>query len=529
MGWGWEVKTPKKWTGPAPVHGARESALKMANEARELWKSGRVRESIERLEAAQRRDPGNPEICIGLAKALAASHDHARSDEWVKKAFALAPHSGDLQLEAALHYQQAGRIPQAIACLEEALRLQPGNVQAQAILAEISERQHDLDKALLWAEKVRKFVPHHPGVKMLEGRVQRRLGNLERSESLLRDAAVTPGIHPEIAYRCWMETGLTLDRMGRYDDAMELFLRAKKLALPFAEAHWAALTDINRRGAETLSQCRGETFRKWQAAAPNLAPARRMSLLCGHPRSGTTLLEQILAAHPDAATLEESRILHDNAYLPLNHQRAPGTALLDVLDTAPDASIAQARGEYWRCAEAELGKEVGSRLLLDKNPAFNVLLIPLTRIFPEAKLLVSIRDPRDVVMSCFMQPIGLNPLTSAYLSLDRTAAQYSTFMNFLLSLLKMLPQAQLQVRYEDLVSAPEATDRRVLEFLGLPWDPAVLKSHEASRGRWIKSSAYDVVTQPVYTTSAGKWKNYARHLEPHLAALAPMMETLGYK
>src|SRR5207302_5661447 len=140
-----------------------------------------------------------------------------------------------------------------------------------------------------------------------------------------------------------------------------------------------------------------------------------------------------------------------------------------VLDSAPPSRLRQSREDYFRFTELFLGKTIGDRLLTDKNPALNVLIPAVVRLFPEAKLLIALRDPRDVCLSCFMQPLALNPVSSAYLTLEGTATQYASVMGFWRAMLPRMRNASLEVRYEELVEDLESAARRVLDFLGVTW------------------------------------------------------------
>ena len=512
---------------PPPSPG-RKAALRLADEARDLWRQGKWPEAIEHLELALKKDPKNPEICVGLAKAHASCHRHDCAMDWLKKAFAMAPDSAQLQLESALQLHQFGRIDQAVICLQKTLQLQPGNITAQSLLAEIAEHQHALDKALEHVERVRAFAPQHPGMQLLMGRIFRRQGKWDQAETKLRDLATTHGLPAELAYRGWMELGHVFDAQKQYDDAMAAFQRGKSFLIPKAPQQWALLQTVHDRMAEMLALSNAELFQKWKSALPSLTPGRRISLLCGHPRSGTTLVEQVIDAHPQAISLEETRILHDNAYLPLTRDMAPETSILKVLNDASDQTLRDARAEYWRCAEGFLGESIGDRLLVDKNPAFSILLLPLARFFPEAKILVALRDPRDVVLSCFMQPLSLNPVSSSYLTLEKTVEQYAGVMQFLNRLRPLLPQDTLEVRYERFVSNPEPESRRLLDFLGLPWDPGVMQFHDRAREKWVRSPTYDAVSQPIHQKAVGRWQGYAHYLEPQLPKLKSLMDSMGY-
>src|SRR5262249_5880433 len=147
-----------------------------------------------------------------------------------------------------------------------------------------------------------------------------------------------------------------------------------------------------------------------------LQPPHRIALLCGHPRSGTTLLEQVLDTHPDIVSAEETQIFHDEAYLPLSRAYPHGASILALLDSTPVSLLGGSREKYFRYTELFLGSAIGSRLLLDKNPSLSVMVPVVARIFPEIKFVAALRDPRDVCLSCFMQPLPLSPVSSAYLS-----------------------------------------------------------------------------------------------------------------
>src|SRR6185295_8335635 len=131
---------------------------------------------------------------------------------------------------------------------------------------------------------------------------------------------------------------------------------------------------------------------------------------------------------------EETKIMHDEAYLPLIRDFPEGTSVLQALDSTPRSAILFARENYFRCTEMFLQKPISGRLLVDKNPALNVLIPMVVRVFPEVKFLVALRDPRDVILSCFMQALPLTPISSSYLSLEGTVQQYASVMGFWLEM-----------------------------------------------------------------------------------------------
>ena len=152
----------------------------------------------------------------------------------------------------------------------------------------------------------------------------------------------------------------------------------------------------------------------------------------------------------------------------------------------------------------------------------------LIRVFPEIKLLIALRDPRDVCLSCFMQPLSLNPVSSAYLTLAGTVAQYASVMGFWRTLLPRLRNAWLEVRYEDVVENLEKAAHRTLAFLDLGWNEQVLRYHEHAQGKQLRSPSYAEVTRPVFKSALGRWRNYQKYLEPFIEPLGPFLSAYGY-
>lgn len=267
---------------------------------------------------------------------------------------------------------------------------------------------------------------------------------------------------------------------------------------------------------------------RWAAGTTDLQPARRVAFLCGHPRSGTTLLEQLLDAHPEIISAEETHIFHDEAYLPLSRGFSTSSSVLEVLEAAAPTQLRQARDNYFRFTELLLRQSIGDRVLIDKNPALNILIPAVIRIIPEAKFLVALRDPRDVCISCFMQHLAINPVASSYLTLEGTVRQYASVMGLWRVLLQRMNNPRLEIRYEDSVADLEGVARRTLDFLGVGWDASVLRYFEHARQKPVRSPTYAEVTKPIYRSAVGRWKNYEKFLEPHMAQLAPFIEAFGY-
>src|SRR5262249_52449039 len=265
-----------------------------------------------------------------------------------------------------------------------------------------------------------------------------------------------------------------------------------------------------------------------RADAANLQPPRRIALLCGHPRSGTTLLEQVLDAHSEVISAEETKLMHDDAYLPLIKDFPEGTSVLQALDTMPTSLICSARENYFRCAELLLGKTIERRLLLDKNPSLNLMIPMVVRVFPETKFLIALRDPRDVIISCFTQALPLTPISSAYLSLEGTVSQYLNVMGFWLEMAPRMADRWRYVRYEEMIDDLPVVALSFLTFLALPLEKDVLKFYEHARPRVVIPPSHADVQKPLSRTAVGRWRNYEKYLAPYLPQLARFIKEFGY-
>jgi hypothetical protein len=150
------------------------------------------------------------------------------------------------------------------------------------------------------------------------------------------------------------------------------------------------------------------------------------------------------------------------------------------------------------------------------------------RLFPEMKLLIALRDPRDVVLSCFMQYLPLNTNSVCYLTLERAAERYAFDMGAWLHLREVLPKCWLEVRYEEVVDDIAREAHRALEFLGLKWDAAVLNYRERLATKAVASPTYEAVKKPVYSSSIGRWRHYEQYFSPNLDRLASVVKAFGY-
>jgi len=248
-------------------------------------------------------------------------------------------------------------------------------------------------------------------------------------------------------------------------------------------------------------------------------PRRSPAFLVGFPRSGTTLLDTFLMGHPDTAVLEEF------------HMLGAAEAMLGNIAHLPDRTpeeLEQARRAYFVELDRHVDRDFGG-LIVDKLP-LNMLGLPVIHsLFPDARIIFAQRHPCDAVLSGFMQSFTLNDAMACFLTIDGAAGLYDSAMSLFSASRDALPIASHTLVYEQLVADPEAALRPLIDFLGLAWRPALLDYRSTAKARGaIITPSYDQVVQPLTKAPSGRWRRYARELEPVLPILLPWAERLGY-
>ena len=198
------------------------------------------------------------------------------------------------------------------------------------------------------------------------------------------------------------------------------------------------------------------------------------------------------------------------------------------MPTIPDDEIQRARDAYYVKA-GELTPLVPGNLLVDKNPLTMNLLPIVRRVFPDARIILALRHPCDVVLSCFVSNFRLNDGMSNFIRLDTAAELYDLSFSYFEQVQKLMPMPTHVVRYESIVEDRTSELQGLFEFLGLDWHDAVLdhQTTALNRGR-IKTASYAQVVEPIYKRSAGRWQHFRKHLEPILPVLAPWAAKFGY-
>lgn len=353
-------------------------------------------------------------------------------------------------------------------------------------------------------------------------RVRQREGKTVEALKQYEALAAHPGLQPNVRVAVHGHIGECLHRLERYADAFAHYTIANELQRnQYAGQHANDMGFLSVSLMERLSDfitCR--PVLTWSPAPPcSHSPV----FLVGFPRSGTTLLDQILSSHPDVTVLEERDTL-----APVCSRLFPAGGDATFLADISGDQIEQMRQLYWEKVLECLPRHSIRKVFVDKLP-LNAALLPLIhRIFPEARIVFAIRDPRDGVLSCFQQRFAMNGAMYQLLQIDTAASYYSSVMKLVDQSRRLLPLKLQQVRYEDVVSQFDARIRELLAFLELPWDDEVRNHVATARRRVINTPSATQVVQPLYGSSVGKWRQYEPQLAPVLGTLKPWVAAFGY-
>jgi len=495
--------------------------------ARSLWLAHRFEESVQLFERAVQKYPQNLVALVDASRALGARFEIAKAETMLDRLSKLGASDPKLLHLAGQSYRMIYRPEKAIHCFERVLAITKQIPDSQLELAVLYERRHRVEEAYALIEDCLRAAPDYLEAALFKARLLRRMKDPAAAEALFRKLAADDQAHPLVRAQAWTEIAQRLDQEGDYDAAMGAMLNCKailrKEETPLLRES-EALQQHLRNLAESLTR---EHFQRWLAAGQAFAP-RKLAVLTSFPRSGTTLLEQVLDSHPGLVSSDEREAFGRDIFPAMWRSEKTPLPTSEALDVIPAERLAAQRERYLAYMAAALNEPLAERLHLDKNPTMTLLLPGLLRLLPEAKLVIALRDPGDVVISCFMQYLPLNPNSVCFLTLERAAKRYVHDLGVWLKLRPKLCAPWLEVRYEDCIADLEREARRALEFLGLPWDARVLQYRERLKTKAVSSPTYEAVSKPLYTSAIGRWRNYQKHLEPCLEILRPCAEAFGY-
>jgi Tfp pilus assembly protein PilF len=483
---------------------------------------GRYAEALADFECARAAFPHDAALLHSIGLCLFHLGQFRRAANVLDRSVTIAPQSAETHYLRALALQAAGEIEAAERALERTLALAPDHVDATTRLAAIREQKGHAPDATRLAERALSLDPDRADAALVLVRTEIEKKDYASAEHRLRASLENPDFtgSPRIAALGLL--GDVLDFQDRPGEAFAMYNAANDAC----RSLYAPEFTVGR----ALDNVRGivawlERANPWPptepAALPAEAPAAHVFLL-GFMRSGTTLLESILASNPQTVASDEGDFLRDAAQTFLGSD-----AGLDRLALLGKDELARWRLEYWRGAFNKMGSLAG-RTFIDKMP-FNSVRLPLiAKLFPDARVIFAVRDPRDVVLSVFRNRFVVQSDTFEFLRLEDCAQYYDAVMRLAMLCFAKLPLHVYQVAYEDMVEKFDETVRAICAFAGVAWDDAMRDFRRGTRAVNIASVSAAQVRRGLYKGAIGQWRRYAGELEPVFPVLEPWIGKLGY-
>ncbi len=467
---------------------------------------GRPEEAAEAFREAATRNPTDPQGWNNLA---VVNEDMGRlrdALDYYERALEAASDFPQALHGRATVLGQLRRFDEARQAYEKLLRHFPDDKTLMLEYAEFMEQANRPDEAARYLPGPGSLRDKHADARAeyLRAQLLIRKGELEPALRSLEEARRRTGMD-FLSYR----EGTILDRLGRYPEAMAAFERANEAR--------ARQKDYERLLAQPVTEYlqhkldTGITRPDAQDHEEGTAAGARLTFVTGLPRSGTTLLDRMLNAHPGIQVLEE-----------LEGLRMAEAAF------AEGAGPEEARRIYWDFVERHVALEAGA-MIVDKNPLHVMHLDILPKLFPEARVVFVLRHPYDAALSCFMQDFNPGPVTARFLDLESTAVLCSQFLELMLQYERAVPDTVIRIQYENLVQDFREEVAGLLQTIGLQWHEAIEDySDIAAKSSPIMTASYEQVTRGLYRSSVERWKHYREWLAPFEDNLGALLAEFGY-
>lgn len=513
-------------------------------------------------EAALARGEGDAYDHAIAALARSAHGDYQAADTLFQRALALEPGNPSTLTSLAIHYRNQSRSRDAVLACDEAIRnvpdypdawiekgailaaggsnaaarasfarateLAPQLPAAHAGLAALAAREGDAETARRHAATALSLDPANAVAINALASAELSSGNVEQACKLLEPLLARLN-QPSI------ERSLSLSIMGDILHCQQNHVAAFS-HYAASKADFAAINASSAAGhldntsfvsaiTEGLEASGRDAWQNPPGAQPTNAAHRHLFLI-GYPRSGTTLVENILASIAGVSALEErpTLVATDREYIAGN--RAEIVAGIERFSQLDASGLEQHRQAYWDQVVVS-GIVANAPCFVDMDPIKGTRLPFIARLFPEARVLIMRRDPRDVVWSCFRTNFAMSSGTLEYTTLERTARHYDALMRLTELAIERLPIKAHIVQYHRLVQAFDLETKAMCEFAGLVWTEAVRDFDRTATRRGVSTASAGQVNRGLYDGTR-QWEAYAENLAPILPILQPWIEKFGY-
>ncbi|HYS46175.1 MAG TPA: sulfotransferase [Rhizomicrobium sp.] len=481
---------------------------------------GRVDAALRDLERARAMAPPDGRTLAAAGRCLTKLGRLEEARLVLDEAVTLAPALAVAHYEKGFALDQMGELLAAQQSYQQAMALDPHLADAPARLAALAARRSDWSRARDLAARALALQPGNAVAQFALVMVDMASGEFTAAEQRARQVAGSSQTTDQARAHALNFLADSLDAQNRPGEAFAAYVAANQILLDL----FASRFESQESGLPFALRMTGELEQTggWKRAPATRTPMPTPVFVSGFARAGTTLLGQILDSHPRFMTLEEKPLLIEG----MQEFLAPrgGMARLAALS---EEECEPYRALYWRHVR-EQGGEIDGKIVVDQTPLNTLHLALIARLFPGAPIVFALRDPRDVVLSCFRRLFVVNPYTVEFLSLDRTARFYDATMRHALLAREKLPLRFHDLRNEDLVADFDGRIRALCDFLEVPFDPAMARFAERSKSRGVATPSATQVARGLSSDGIGQWRRYEVQLGAVLPLLAPWVRHFGY-
>jgi tetratricopeptide (TPR) repeat protein len=461
----------------------------------------------ETLEKTLELDPDQADARHALGMYYMHLGDHAGAIDHLERACELKPGDTHIQANVGISLGRLNRHEEALKHIEKALKLDDSNQFAYLGIAEILAEIGNMEES---NKRLEQALRKYPTLGSVYGQLARNKKFSEQDSAFMRKAekVLGRGMPAKERYSLLYGLGKMHDDCGHYDRAFDFFQQANLLQKkPFM---LDAEQDLRKAMAKAF------TPKSLKIFADRGHRSRQPVFIVGMPRSGTTLMERIIASHPQGAGAGELPTMPvlANSVFPVDDWRKAAARIQSTLTAEKIETLAERYLGILR-----QGKEDADRIV-DKMPSNFLFVGFMKAIFPNATIIHAMRHPLDACLSCYFQAFGELRWAN---DMSQIAAFYTLYRRSMAYWHKALSEGTiLDVQYEQLVEDPETHARRMIESCGLDWDPSALEFFR--KKGVVRTASIAQARQPIYKTSRARWINYAKHLQPLVTELAPYLQ-----
>jgi Flp pilus assembly protein TadD len=481
--------------------------------------AGKLVEAAKVLKEALKYNKKDLKLYHKLFAIQFALKDPIGAEQTISKALKAHPNDTQTLLLAARISNFFHKIDQTGEYLLKASKLNPKDLKIHEMLGSHYERNSHIEKLKDLIKYIRENISTDAILKC-EGKLFFRDGKISEARKIYEHVVEESRKNKETNAEPYFMLAQIYHKEERYDEAFDLYTEGNNIKEESGK-HTVEIDLVN-----SLLKVNSEYY----ATKPSLTTLKNPTsqpplFLVGFPRSGNTLHEQIIySTDKYIASDEKEYIARSHMFQDVLERTC---IYPDSLEKLTQEDMQKIRDKYFNMMKKDFGELDEGKKFLDKMPSNTVNIAFIHKIFPDAKIIMCIRDPRDVILSNYFQNFDYNSMTKHFYQLENAVSFYEKVMDLYLCYKENYEFPIYESKYEELVDDFENKSKSLMEFIGEEWTEKVLQFHKKKRNSFTPN--YIAINQPIYKTSSQKWRNYEEYLEPYMARLEKYAKAFGYE